>query len=320
MAVLLSTLVLMAQASEPSGVARIRIDAEALTPWVQSRPAHDFLNAGTRLPAIRTRTLYHDPASKKYFTRHAAEQLEAPAREKLQEIEVDEAFYYNTRYGSPLAYARPLELLGRSGLEGLARQRILDFGCGGIGPLRMMASCGADVVGVDVDPMLESLYSEPGDLGVIGSGRLALHIGRYPASEAMRAKVGEGYDVILSKNTLKRGYVHPESGRAFIDLGMSDEQFLATLLAALKPGGRMMIFNLGPAPNAPGQPYRPMADCRCPFPRLAWEQAGFVVEAFDRDDTLAAREMGALLGWNKGLGSMDLETDLFATYTIVRKP
>ncbi len=101
---------------------------------------------------------------------------------------------------------------------------------------------------------------------------------------------------------------------------MSDEAVLKTLFAALKAGGRLMIFNLGPALNSPSEPYKPMADIRCPFPHAALEATGFRVEAFDRDDTPAAREMGAALGWNKGEGVMDLEKDLFATYSLVRKP
>jgi SAM-dependent methyltransferase len=320
MRVLLAVVIVLAQDSEPSGVDRIRLDAVALKPSVRSSLARQFLDAATSLPKMRTRTLYHDPANKTYRTQQAAEKLDANSRERLKEFLVDETFYYNTRFGSPLAYARPLELLGRSGIETLSGRKVLDFGCGGLGPLRLMASCGAEVVGVDVDPMLEALYSEPGDLGAVEKGRLSLFIGRYPLDETMNAKVGREYDLVLSKNTLKRGYVHPESGRTFIDLGVSDEAFLATLFASLKPAGRVMIFNLGPAPNSPDQPYKPMADCRSPFARLAWERAGFLVEAFDRDDTPAARELGALLGWNKGEGAMDLEKDLFATYTLVRKP
>jgi hypothetical protein len=183
-----------------------------------------------------------------------------------------------------------------------------------------MAGLGADAVGVDVDPMLAALYSEPGDQGPVEKGRVALVIGRYPADEAVKARVGSGLDLFLSKNTLKRGYVHPDSGRAFIDLGVDAAAFLKTLHAALKPGGYVLIYNLGPAPSPPGQPYKAMADIRTPFSREDWEAAGFRVEAFDRDDTGGARRMAAVLGWDKGPGAMDLEKGLFATYTLVRRP
>ena len=48
--------------------------------------------------------------------------------------------------------------------------------------------------------------------------------------------------------------------------------------------------------------------------------AGFLVTYFDRDDTEAARRMGHALGWDKGEDPMNLESDLFATYTLVTKP
>jgi hypothetical protein len=316
----LLALIVVAQTPAPSGVALIRRDAKAMAPHVTTDLARDFLRAGSSLLEIHGRTLYQDVAKKIYLTEKAVKTLEADARDKLEKFPVDETFYYNTRYGSPLAYVRPLELLGNSGLPNLSGRKILDFGCGGISPMRMMASLGAEAVGVDVDPMLSALYSEPGDLGVFKKGSVSLIIGRYPADEAIKAKVGEGYDVILAKNTLKRGYVHPESGRTLVDLGISDDAVLKTLFAALNPGGRLMIFNLGPAPNSPSGPYKPMADIRCPFPHAALEAAGFRVDAFDQDDTPAAREMGAALGWNKGEGAIDLEKDLFATYSLVRKP
>jgi SAM-dependent methyltransferase len=320
MPLLFIALLVAAQDAELVGVARIRRDAEALAPLVTTGLAREFLKASSTLPAVRPRTLYYDPTTKTYMTEQAAAKLDAEERDKLQKQPVDETFYYNTRYGSPLAYARPLELLGKAGLDGLAGRKVLDFGCGGLGPQRLMAALGADVVGVDVDPMLAALYSEPEDQGAVKDGRVSLVIGRYPADEEIKAKVGGGYDLILSKNTLKRGYVHPDSGRTFIDLGMGDDTVLKTLHAALKSGGRVLIYNLGPAPSEAGQPYKAMADIRTPFSRAGWEGAGFQVEAFDQDDTAAARDMAAALGWDKGPGAMDLKKDLFATYTLVRKP
>jgi hypothetical protein len=168
--------------------------------------------------------------------------------------------------------------------------------------------------------MLAALYAGPGDQGAFGDGRVSLVIGRYPSDEAVKAKVGGGYDLILSKNTLKRGYVHPDAGRAFIDLGLPDAAFLRTLHDGLKPGGFVLIYNLGPAPAPAGQPYRPMADIRTPFSRADWEAAGFRIEDFDRDDTAAARQMAGVLGWDKGPEAMDLTKDLFATYTLARRP
>jgi hypothetical protein len=304
---------------QPTGVARIRRDAEALAPFVATNLGRDFLRAAETLPAVHNRMLFHDIARKTYWNEQAAAKLEPGERRKLKTLAVDETFYYGTRYGSPLAYVRPLELLGKAGLDNLAGRKVADFGCGGIGPLRLMAGLGADVVGIDVDPMLAALYSEPGDQGAIGPGRVTLAIGRYPSDAAVKARVGDGLELVLAKNTLKRGYVHPDSGRAGIDLGMDDLTFLKTLHAALKPGGTAILYNLGPAPAPAGGPYRPMADIRTPFSRVDWEAAGFRVVAFDRDDSEAARAMAGALGWDKGPDAMDLANDLFATYTLVRR-
>jgi SAM-dependent methyltransferase len=317
---LAALLALPAQDPAPTGLARLRRDAGTLAPLVETGPARAFLGAAASLPPVATRTLYYDPEARRYLTAREADRLGPEAREALRTLPADESFYYNTRYGSPLAYARPLELLGRAGLDGLAGRKVADLGCGGVGPLRLMAWPGAEVVGIDVDPMLAALYSEPDDLGPAGRGRVALALGRYPADEATRAAVGGDLDVFLSKNTLKRGYVHPDSGEAVIDLGMDDAAFLRAVFGTLKPGGHALVYNLGPAPAPPGEPYRPMADIRTPFPRAAWEGAGFRVEAFDRDDSEAARALGKALGWDEGPGAMDLEAGLFATYTLARKP
>lgn len=317
---LLALTIATEEATEPTGVARIRADAEALAPDVTTGLGKAYLEAAKRLPAVEPRVLFFDSTRREYLTEETSANLEGAEREKLKKLNVDETLYYNTRYGSPLAYSRPMELLGRTGVESLASKKVVDFGCGGLGPLRLMAAGGAHTVGVDVDPMLGALYSAPGDQGEFLGGRVALVLGRYPADPEVRGKVGGSIDLFLSKNTLKRGYVHPEQGRAAIDLGMEDAAFLKILYENLKPGGSILIYNLGPAPAGPGEPYRAMADIRTPFAREAWEAAGFRVEAFDADDAAAARTMGAKLGWDQGPGKMDLAKDLFATYTIVRRP
>lgn len=317
-----------ASEAEPVGVARIRREAQALAGQVTTDLASKFLAASASLPTIEPRTLSFDPAKRAYLTATAVEALDPPARAALKTMKVEESFYYNTRYGSPLAYVRPLELLAKAGFVDVAGRKTLDFGYGGIGPLRLLATLGGDAVGVDVDPLLPALYSEPGDRGTVKNpqgrdGRITLIDGRFPADATIREQVGNGYDLILSKNTLKRGYVHPEGPedkRQLLNLEVDDAAFLVALNKALKPGGWVMIYNLSPAPSPPGQPYKPMADGRSPFAKAAWEAAGFQVVAFDQDDSPAARAMGKTLGWDRGPGAMALETDLFATYTLVRKP
>jgi SAM-dependent methyltransferase len=243
--------------------------------------------------------------------------------------ELDETFFYSTRYGTPVAFVRPLELLGQAGVTSVDGLKLLDFGFGTIGQLRALASAGAQVTGVEVDPLLQALYSQPGDTGTITrcaaagegrDGRLTLVFGRWPAEPAAVEQAGGDYDLVISKNTLKRGYIHPErpvDPRRLVQLGVDDEAFVRAVFALLKPGGFALIYNLCPAPAPDDQPYIPWADGRCPFARELCEQAGFEVAAFDVDDTPAARAMGAALGWGT---DMDLEADLFGTYTLLRRP
>ena len=118
--------------------------------------------------------------------------------------------------------------------------------------------------------------------------------------------------------------VHARSRSAdekrLIKLGVDDETFVRTLFAMLAPGGRALIYNLAPAQAPLDKPYIPWADGRCPFARPLWEKAGFRVVEFDRDDTAAARAMGHALGWDQGEDKVDLEKDLFGTYTLAEKP
>jgi hypothetical protein len=146
--------------------------------------------------------------------------------------------------------------------------------------------------------------------------------GRFPTDAALVQDLGGGYDLFLSKNTLKRGYVHPEKpvpDRQRIDLGVSDEEYLRAVNRLLKRGGYFLIYNLAPAPAPPDKPYIPWADGRSPFSEAALRATGFEVIAFDRDDSPPARAMGHALGWDAGEQPMDLQKDLFATYTMARK-
>ncbi len=244
---------------------------------------------------------------------------DAPSRvEQLQE----EARALAPLVRTPLAYVRALELLGQHGVTSVKAKRVADFGCGMLGQLRLLAELGAHTVGIDVDPMLPALYSEPGDQGEVGSGSVRLATGQWPAEDRVVAQVGTSLDLFLSKNTLKNGYIHPAEkvdARMLVHLGVSDSAYVAALSRSVKPGGHVLIYNLCPAPAAPGKPYIPWADGRCPFARAAWEQAGFRVLEFDRDDSEAARVMAHALGWDAGEGGMVLERDLFATWSLFER-
>jgi hypothetical protein len=306
----------------PSRVAQLEEEAKALAPLFKTPLVRDFLAAVPKLPGVQPRTVYRDSARTRAWSAREAEQLADSVRSRLVPRTLDEKFYYDTRYGSPLAYARALEVLGRNGVKGVRGMRVADFGCGMLGQLRLLAENGANTIGIDVDPLLPALYSEPGDQGAVGPGSVTLATGQWPATDAMRRAVGEGLDLFMSKNTLKNGYLHPAEAvdpRMLVHLGVSDSEFVLALARAVKPGGRVLIYNLCPAPAPPGKPYIPWADGRCPFPPEMWTAAGFKVLAFDRDDSPAARAMGHALGWDQGEGGMKLETDLFATWSLFQR-
>jgi SAM-dependent methyltransferase len=326
---------LVAEASEPippapapTPVETLRRQAAALEPLVASDLARGFLKATAALPAVTPRRVMRDKTTRRYVSEDEAAAQPEAARAVLEPVELDERFYYNTRYGTPLAYARPLDLVAAQGLSSAAGRRILDFGYGSAGHLRLLSSLGAEVVGVEVDPLLKLLYSRPEDQGRVDghagapAGRLTLLHGQFPGDSEVRAAVGDGYDLVISKNVLKNGYIHPAEPvdpARLVHLGVDDDAFVAALHAILKPGGHALIYNLSPAPAPPGKPYIPWADGRCPFPAAVWEKAGFQVIVFDRDDSEAARAMAHALGWDQGDAPMNLEKDLFATWTLARK-
>lgn len=314
-----------------AAVKRLQSEARALQPLVSSRLANDFLAETRNLPNREPRTIYQDPRTSHYYSKAESEQLPAEQVRVLRPVVMDEERYYFTKYGSPLAYVRALELAAQNGIESLAGRRVLDFGYGAVAHLRLLAQSGAHAVGVDVDTYLRALYSEAEDQGLVrrrgaDAGSVKLVHGRYPTDPATAKEVGGGYSLILSKNTLKRGYIKPSrpaEERHLIRLGVSDEVFLKSVYDDLSPGGMLLIYNLAPAQAQPNQPYRPWADARSPYTRKQYEAAGFKVLAIDANDDAFARDMGRKLGWDKnakGEVRADYEKDLFALYTLVVKP
>lgn len=261
------------------------------------------------------------------WTKRWAEQAGAleriqPRRVKVDEKEilVDESLFYVGRYGSPLTYVRALDLAEKHGFLPSAGTRVFDFGYGSIGHLRMLAQAGLDVTAVDVDPLLPLMYEQCS--GACGSGRVQLLSGRFPTEAELVKKAGAGYDLFLSKNTLKRGYIHPSrkpaSPRHVIELGVTDEVYLQAVATMLKPGGLFCIYNFCPPKSPDDKPYIPWADGESPFTQEQFAAAGFEVLEFDVVDDEPARELGHLLGWDSD-GGMNLKTDLFAWYTVVRR-
>ncbi len=319
-----------APASADAGVFNVETihgEARALGPWVKTPLARDFLATAVELPKIERRVVFLNKEKSHAYTQPQADALPESEKAALIRKDFDEEYYYFTRYGTPVSYARALDILAEHGVESLKGRKVLDFGYGYIGHLRMFALLGADATGVEVDPILPVLYSAPGDTGTLTSragqsGTLRLIDGRFPSDAAVKTAVGSGYDLFLSKNVLKIGYVHPSQPvepKRTLQLNVDDETYVRAVWDLLKPGGRALIYNLYPAQNPPGKEFIPWAEGKSPFPRATWEKVGFRVAAFDVDDTANAREMGRLLAWDVGEDAMDLQT-LFAIYTLVEKP
>lgn len=311
----------------PSPVQTLHAEAERVLALVECKGTKAFLAAANALPEPGERSVLYDSKSREGRTtaEHAALAPEEQAR--FTATPFPASFYYTTRYGSPIAYARALDVVGKlaaePGSDALSGKRILDFGYGGIGHLRMLASLGCDVVGVEVDSLLNAYYGA-GDQGAIAStgggpaGKLKLVHGRWPADAATRTAVGGRFDLVLSKNTLKKGYVRPEKEvdpRMLVDLGVTPPGFLTAVAEALRPGGIFAIYNLCPAKRT--DKFIPWAYGESPFTRAELEAAGFEVLAFDVDDRAEAQELGWALEWDKS--GQDVENDLFAWYTVARK-
>ncbi len=332
--------------SKPTGVAKIGLDAAALLPLFKTEPARLFLRAAEDLPPVEARTVLVSKATRAWLTPTEAAALPEESRTDLTERVLDEQFYYNTGYGSPLVYARVLELAAAAQGKpnaGFPWRRVMDFGYGTIGQLHLMASLGSFATGVDVDQKLAALYREPGDQGSVkpsrasaakSEGAVTLVCGRWPAEEraieAVRAAASAapadqsaipGFDLITSKNTLKMGYIHPSreaDKRLLVNLGVDDAAFVKAVFDALAPGGLFVIYNLSPRLSRDDEPYRPWTDGRCPFPREILAAAGFEVLTFDQEDDETARAIFKMLEYP--VTNAKGEIDLFALYTISRKP
>ena len=329
-AILPAVAALPAAAQAPAAPApitdKLRADAAALGPLVTQPLAREFLSAAVRLAEPGPRVVYRDRERGLAITPEAFAALGADEQAAFTPREYGPDFYYETAYGSPLVYARLLDLAAPHLTPG-AGARSLDFGYGSIGQLQLLAHCGFDAHGVDIEPVFPALYREPGDTGAIGKGRVTIHAGRWPAEPALREAIGGGHRLITSKNTLKNGYLHPAppagqtvDPRRLLHLGVDDAEFLRRVHDALEPGGVFVIYNICPPQNPPDQEWLPFADGTCPFPRPALEKAGFEVLAFDALDQEWVLDCFEALGYGEGKTREALAQAFFCWYTILRRP
>jgi len=317
-----------AAAAQPSPVAVLHDEAERVLGLVECKGTKAFLAATSTLKDVGERVVLYDAKAREACTAEDHARLAPEQQARFQPSSFGPEFYYTTRSGSPLAYSRALDVIGKlagpPATDVLSGKHVLDFGYGGIGHLRLLASLGCDVVGVDVDTLLHAYYRAE-DQGAIANasaggpaGHLKLVHGRWPAEERVKQEIGGGYDLVLSKNTLKKGYVRPEKKvdpRMLVDLGVSPEQFLPAVAGILKPGGIFAIYNICPGPQA--DRYIPWAYGESPFTKEEFAAAGFELLAFDVVDDDAVHELAYALKWDEQ--GMKIEGDTFAWYTVARR-
>jgi SAM-dependent methyltransferase len=317
-------------------VEQLRAEAGAIMSKIECRSVRQILVSTNWLPIFSTRTVWINKVRADAVSDQEYNAMALPERDGYVAQEIDDEGYYYTKYGTPLAYARALDLackaLGCS--ECLKNRAVLDFGYGTIGHLRLLASNGVRVVGVDVDPLLKAIYSDPRDTGEIqgvgmsdpkpAAGSITLVHGQWPGSDessSVRTSVGGDFDLIISKNTLKKGYVHPErevEKHLLVDLGVTDELFVTQIARALKPGGLFLIYNISPKQRE--DKFLPWADGRSPFTPEQFAAAGLEVVEYNSDDTPVVRDLARGFEWDLGEQPIDIENDLFGMYTLVRKP
>jgi len=304
---------------------KLKADATKLSPLVTSELAKQFLAATAKLAEPTPRTVYRNREKGIALTKRAYDALSAEEKATLTAREYPPDFYYETGYGSPLVYARVLDLAAPHVMRA-GKPKVLDFGYGTIGQLQLLAHCGFDAHGVDIEPMFPALYSEPGDTGAMGTGSVSIHAGQWPAEESLRNAVGGGYSLITSKNTLKKGYIHPSppagqtvDPKRLVHLGVGDGEFLKRVHDALEPRGVFLIYNICPPQNPPEKEYIPWADGLSPFPREMLEKAGFEVLAFDAVDQPWVIDCFGALGYTEGKSREEAAKEFLCWYTIVRR-
>ncbi len=314
-------------ADEPAtGPALVR-ECAALRPHATTDAGRAWLDRADDIRAeFDERAFYYAFRPNRAITAEAYDALPEEEREGWRRRDVTADTYYATFYGTAAAYLPAIEFAARAmgaedDADAFEGTRVLDLGFGQMGQLELLAACGAEVVGVEVDPILTMLYDDSQDARAVenpggedGSVRVTECL--WPNEEACRDDVGGGYDIIISRNLLKRGYVKPKEligNYVPVAHGMSDEEACRRFYDALAPGGVLVIYSLGGKPD----PAKPWTDIANPWPAEAFEAVGFEVIEHDLDVSPEAREMFVALGYRTPEEAAD---QLFGVCSVCRKP
>lgn len=289
---------------------KLLAESELLKEIVNSNQSIKFLNGVKLLPTPPKEMVVYYNKEEKQALSEKKFKLSKVDTSMYKRLHLKESYFYYTKYGSPLAFVAPLELLSSYNITVTNKTKVLDFGFGSIGQLLLMKEMGAKVSGIEVDPILKVLYKDH-------SKKLNLVYGLFPKDARTVRKLGKKYDLFISKNTLKKGFINPEkkvNPRFMIDLKVSHEKFLESIKQLLKPGGHVLIYNLHAALALDN--YKPWTDGRSPYSKEFYEKNGFEVITLNGDHTNFARNMGTCFGWDK---VMDFKKHLYATYTLLKK-
>jgi hypothetical protein len=283
----------------------------------------DWLKGVQTLPSVEPRVLYRQTKTRQWISKTQFDALSIDEKTNFSEQSFDESAYYGTFYGTPLSYALLINLVSKFGINSFKGKRVGDYGYGAVGAVRLTAAAGAQVVGVDVDSVLPALYDQTSDQGPIDdralsgtTGTITLVNGNFPTDPKTVATMSN-IDLLFAKNTLKKGFITPREGKALIDPGVPLDQYLNSFHTALAPNGIMIIYNLSQRQEL-GK-YRGANDAGSPFTREQYAAAGFEVLAFEQDDNAQARAVAQGLGWGGPQGMGDLEGNLFAQFTALKK-
>lgn len=310
--------------------AALATEAQRVRELIPDKAVRAWLDKAGELPEVEGQTLFIGPREeggygRAVYTPSEARELGPEDLAGCRPVDYGPGRYYATNYGSPIAYASALLCAAQAGVESFKFKRILDIGYGQIGQLEMLARCGAEVDGVEADPVIHRLYTSTRLTDAVVArdgtkGSVSLHLGEWFADWRFRDRVGDGYDLILARNVLKRGYVRPEEPMEHfdpIDIGGDPATGARTLFDALRPGGIVVVYNLGGgAWRLDDGSYNASADVRDPLGREAWEEAGFEVLHFQTNGSRLMREVGVALGW----GTPGQLESFNVLYTVVRKP
>ena len=101
--------------ADTTAVGAIREEAKAIRSLYKSKLVGEYLDATARLPLVQPRALVRDSSRTHYWTAAEAAAFPDTMRVRLVNVPISERFYWYTRYGTPLAYSRALEIAANAG-------------------------------------------------------------------------------------------------------------------------------------------------------------------------------------------------------------